>query len=728
MAIRSNVNRREQWFVKNVSNKLITVGDLPKLPAFNPGDEYDLLAYHSKDQISNSSDLTLLTQFGWIRITKKKDNTATTYTSRTDINDSIATAEEDEANGTGGSDGTVKVSSNDSTGGYLNGKLVAGANVSLTEGSDGGNETLTIAAGAGASIAVENDGSAVVTASTLNFGTGLTATDAGGGQADIVLDSHTHAASDVTSGTFADARIAQTNVTQHEAALTITESQISDLSHTTDTHIDVGNDGSTIVMDAARLDFDSKFTVTDATLGETDLTINEPNLTIWNLVVQGNQLLSGGATWDSGLTFNVSDLVYVIDGVIYTTSATQVTLDAADGSNDRIDVLVATSSSTVTKVTGTAQANPEKPDLNEDTQVEITFVTVPAGSLTPDIATVLIYDENAGTPTEWAATTSDPQFTLNSAADVFSGSVSIEATSAANADRVTFSAASTVDVTDVNLLEFNIKSKATWPSNKRLQLWFTLGGARVSNTVTIRDSNTRLGFDSSNTSSYQNLSINKAFFALSSDVVDGMVMRVAGGGAAIGFYVDRIRWQEGVPTATLQPNWLTIVGDTGSTVANSEADTLKIFGDGGSADAYIRTDIVDDTVSISLNRTLIENHIPMHLIGPITTTTDLYKSLMGYAFKYRFTGPGIITKIIARQGVVDSGASQATVDVVVDSISALSTPITLSGSADTDATGVLSGNITIANGDVIELDITQGTNGDAEDLAIDIVFTTSLQR
>jgi hypothetical protein len=43
-------------------------------------------------------------------------------------------------------DELTKVSSNDSTAGYLNGKLVAGSNVSLTEGSDGGNETLTIAA------------------------------------------------------------------------------------------------------------------------------------------------------------------------------------------------------------------------------------------------------------------------------------------------------------------------------------------------------------------------------------------------------------------------------------------------------------------------------------------------------------------------------------------------------------------------------------------------------
>ncbi len=40
---------------------------------------------------------------------------------------------------------------------------------------------------------------------------------------------HAHATTDITSGTMADARVAESNVTQHEAALTVTESQISDL-------------------------------------------------------------------------------------------------------------------------------------------------------------------------------------------------------------------------------------------------------------------------------------------------------------------------------------------------------------------------------------------------------------------------------------------------------------------------------------------------------------------
>ena len=47
---------------------------------------------------------------------------------------------------TADTDVKTKVSANDTTAGFLNGKLVAGSNVTLTEGSDGGNETLTIAA------------------------------------------------------------------------------------------------------------------------------------------------------------------------------------------------------------------------------------------------------------------------------------------------------------------------------------------------------------------------------------------------------------------------------------------------------------------------------------------------------------------------------------------------------------------------------------------------------
>ena len=48
--------------------------------------------------------------------------------------------------GGGAADEKVKVSANDTTEGYLNGKLVAGTGITLTENNNGGNETFTIAA------------------------------------------------------------------------------------------------------------------------------------------------------------------------------------------------------------------------------------------------------------------------------------------------------------------------------------------------------------------------------------------------------------------------------------------------------------------------------------------------------------------------------------------------------------------------------------------------------
>ena len=55
------------------------------------------------------------------------------------VNDGTATGFDTDTND------KVKVSTNDTTPGFLNGKLVAGTNITLTEGSDGGNETLTAA-------------------------------------------------------------------------------------------------------------------------------------------------------------------------------------------------------------------------------------------------------------------------------------------------------------------------------------------------------------------------------------------------------------------------------------------------------------------------------------------------------------------------------------------------------------------------------------------------------
>jgi hypothetical protein len=91
------------------------------------------------------------------------------------------------------SDEKSKVSSNDTTPGFLNGKLVAGTNVTLTENNNGGDETLTISAAA-APVTSVNGLTGPVTLTAASVGAAATV--------------HTHAASDVTSGVFATARLA----------------------------------------------------------------------------------------------------------------------------------------------------------------------------------------------------------------------------------------------------------------------------------------------------------------------------------------------------------------------------------------------------------------------------------------------------------------------------------------------------------------------------------------
>lgn len=80
------------------------------------------------------------------------------------------------------------VSANDTTPGYLNGKIVAGTNVTLTEGNDGGDETLTIAAHDYSVKVTANDTSANYLAYKIAAGTGITLTETNdGGDEDLTI-------------------------------------------------------------------------------------------------------------------------------------------------------------------------------------------------------------------------------------------------------------------------------------------------------------------------------------------------------------------------------------------------------------------------------------------------------------------------------------------------------------------------------------------------------------
>lgn len=130
-------------------------------------------------------------------------------------------------------------------------------------------------------------------------------------------------------------------------------------------------------------------------------------------------LLNGGiVTWSgTGLVMNVTAAYYVINCNYYNSDGSlSVTLDAADPSNPRIDVIAVDTAQNIVVIKGTAGVNPVKPQVNPTYQVELTEIYVPAGATTPqDYTYRTVYNEN----TEWTSGSALSSGTANFNSTVF---------------------------------------------------------------------------------------------------------------------------------------------------------------------------------------------------------------------------------------------------------------------------------------------------------------------
>lgn len=86
---------RDQWIIKNQTNRYLSIGDLQKLPALWPGKVLNLLNYYEQDSISNSFDLKFMINQGWLKLTKIKNGIHTQHASF-DGQEAITTAEKNE--------------------------------------------------------------------------------------------------------------------------------------------------------------------------------------------------------------------------------------------------------------------------------------------------------------------------------------------------------------------------------------------------------------------------------------------------------------------------------------------------------------------------------------------------------------------------------------------------------------------------------------------------------
>lgn len=231
-------------------------------------------------------------------------------------------------------------------------------------------------------------------------------------------------------------------------------------------------------------------------------------------VTPGNSI-TGRVSWSGeGLVFQSTLITGSLNGVtINIPQNLNIVLDSADSTNDRFDLFVVNTNNTLTVLKGTPSANPVKPSIDQLTQFEIGFVRVSAGQATPsELSNVTVYNEDLGQPTEWNFSTSLPaQIIPGSTANPQSGEKSIYFKDLPMEGLVTFQAASAINASDIQSVTFKIKKNSV---SSAVGISFYLGNDtdNVGDAVLIFDG--QFGFDGSNTSSYQNIVIDREDFNL----------------------------------------------------------------------------------------------------------------------------------------------------------------------------------------------------------------------
>src|SRR5690348_14531683 len=252
--------------------------------------------------------------------------------------------------------------------------------------------------------------------------------------------------------------------------------------------------------------------------------------------------------WDSLLVFSVPPCNYVINGTFYTSPATTITLPPADPTYSRYDLFIVDTVPEATKITGTPAAIPTIPQVDPQSQIALTSgLLINPGDTVPNNATQkLIYDENAGTPTEWAFTTS--------------GTLTANANNTDNPKHKT-KAIFVSSYTNNSKLNFLSASTDTFNTNNGQVLWgyvyfngaflnklkfqFFNGSTAVSSALTI---NNTFGLNPNDSNRYQLFSIPLSAFTWTNTVFDKLVITHVGtdNSGAKGYYIDWINIQSGV--------------------------------------------------------------------------------------------------------------------------------------------------------------------------------------
>lgn len=285
-------------------------------------------------------------------------------------------------------------------------------------------------------------------------------------------------------------------------------------------------------------------------------------------VASGTYIERGGSlAWVSGKTYRVGATAYKIAGEDYESAEGEVTLDTADESNPRLDVIALDTNEAIVIVKGTPASDPALPDVDPAQYCMVSFVLLPAGAEAPDVTQMAIYQEGG----EWTTTASDADITVGSTNNPRTDTYCIEGTDVDVGDYFEAVRGSDFDPSSQNNLVFYIRKKAAWDTTRTISVQFRRSNKAVGNSVVVL--NGSYGFNATSFGSYEQIVVPVSAFGISGgSAADRLRVTFTGSGDAVGFYIDDFVLQAG--TVTVQSGGLTWRGTWSDATAYARNDLV----------------------------------------------------------------------------------------------------------------------------------------------------------
>lgn len=284
------------------------------------------------------------------------------------------------------------------------------------------------------------------------------------------------------------------------------------------------------------------------------------------------------AVWTgAGLVFDVFWPAYYIQGTRYESGSGQVTLDSADPTNPRLDVIAVDSTGAIS-ITGNPAVDPVKPTIDPLTQLEITTVFVGAGATEPGITNEDVYIDGS----EWTESSNNGSVDFLDTSNPYSGTYNIDCGTFDNTHYIKFVDGSTHNKSTYGVLKFSLYLKSLWSgglSPTYIKLRFLDGADPISDYLSITSG--KFNFLRTLTDEYQVVVVPISSFTFTDSIFDTIEFTFNGTNPE-GFNLDEIVLQTGsVTVSPLQNAIVSIETDSGVANADVPDDTIQITGAGG---------------------------------------------------------------------------------------------------------------------------------------------------